>query len=533
MSEVEALLAFYGAIDRAVVAEKVKPESLAPLLGAYSGGAATGWYDGQYRPWVAGVKKRAALRARAEMRSEVRAEAEAEAEAAAEAEPPLEDTDAPSDAAAEALPADDERRPASPHVEEVAAALAAFDVKGRSFDSRLGARRLLAVAVAARAFPEHFGVGGTHAELANAPLVFDHPGLDHDVSARATQLHTHVASQFREMNDWSELVKSSVRLKLLPDTFVKQADATPCSGRLIMRPDPGGSDSDPCTVLEAGFITDKVSFEQAKNYLEPSNWVYPDSFWCRMEKVEPPVATNSWVYHETVATSCPASSAFWTVSTDLQFWFSHPAENEARVEYDFPGGVPAPLSDIEIDEGSLRIVKIPEGIQVTTTKRVRFAGSFDGAGLAMFMCATGYTSKLEDMIFSVATATAGNTQPFPVPPPKGGPTQGGPVTTQPDDKNAASTATAKNTAAKNTGTNGESLEDVAKEAADFVAAYLKDCADICTSSLESVQKGTYKVENVWEDGLKMWSSYVTGLGKALDLGTRAAKAATKSSTNET
>ena len=111
-----------------------------------------------------------------------------------------------------------------------------------------------------------------------------------------------------------------------------------------MRPGPDGTDSDPCTVLEAEFITEKneVSFEEAKNYLEPSNWVYPGSLWCRMEKVEPPLPSSSWVYHETVATSCPPTSAWWTVSTDLRFWFSHPTVNEARVEYDFPPGGPAP-----------------------------------------------------------------------------------------------------------------------------------------------------------------------------------------------
>ena len=133
-----------------------------------------------------------------------------------------------------------------------------------------------------------------------------------------------------------------------------------------------------------------------------------------------PVGTNSWIYHETVSTSCPPTPGGWSVSTDLQFWFSHPVATEARVEYDLAPGLPTPLSDIEVDEGSLRILRLADGrVHVKTTKRVRFAGSFDGPGLAMFMCATGYSTVLEDMVFSVAESPLDQTQAFPIPaPPK-------------------------------------------------------------------------------------------------------------------
>jgi hypothetical protein len=75
----------------------------------------------------------------------------------------------------------------------------------------------------------------------------------------------------------------------------------------------------------------------------------------------------------------------------------------------------------------------------------------------------------------------------------------------------------------------ESLDDLTAEAADFFASYLKDYAKICTSSLTSIQAGTYKVEDAWADGITLWTKYVSGLGKALDLGSRAAKAAAPSS----
>ena len=73
----------------------------------------------------------------------------------------------------------------------------------------------------------------------------------------------------------------------------------------------------------------------------------------------------------------------------------------------------------------------------------------------------------------------------------------------------------------------ESLDKLAGEAADFFASYLMDYAAICTSSMASIQAGTYKVETAWADGIKLWSSYVSGMGKALDLSSRTAKAAAK------
>ncbi|MFL6088584.1 MAG: hypothetical protein ACJ71Z_00385 [Aeromicrobium sp.] len=523
MSEIEALLGLYGAIDRAVVAGEADLNGLATLLGAYQGGAAIGWYDDQYLPWVEGVKERAVARERSE-RSE-RTERDEHAEPSEVLAEPLPVEGRP-DYLAEALePTEADAHTLSPRAQDVADALAAFPPE--PVDGRMAARRLLAVTAAARAFPEHFGVGGSHAEVARRALVLKDP-RDTDLAAaalRSRDTHERFAANFKTMSDWTKVVNDALRDGVLPDWFDGQQDAPPCVGRLVMRPDPVTGDLDPCTVMEAGFVTKKLTFEQAKVYLEPSNWQYPGSFWCRMERGAA-VGADSWIYHETVATSCPPSTAAWTVSTDLQFWFSHPVVNEARVEYDFPPGLPTPRSDIEIDEGSLRIVELPDtSIEVTTTKRVRFAGSFDGAGLSMLMCATGYSSKLEDVIFSVATTPTSKTNPFPVPAPKGGPRQGGTVTTQPNAN--------KGTGA-NTSKAGESLEDIAKDAAAFVESSLKDVAATCTSSMQSIQKGTYKVEDAWADGIKMWSKYTAGLTKALDLSTRAAKVvATPTPTDET
>jgi hypothetical protein len=506
---------------------------LAPLLNAYQDGAARGWYQNQYLPWLEGAKERAVLRARAERGAETTAEAddeppEQEADVVAESAdmPPLPaDADAGMDAGTET--------PLSPEAEDILAALSAFGrlpVEGRS-----AARRLLAVTAVARALPQHFGPSGSHAGTVRAALAFDDTdggAAEGLVEGRAGELHGRLVEQFNTMQDWSQTVRGAVDDGLLPQSFRSQQTAPPCTGRLIMRPDPITGDLDPCTVLEAEFTTDAVTFQDAKRYLEPANWQFPGSLWCRMERdkdtsgLEPP-GVPTWVYHETVSTSCGSASPAWTVSTDLQFWFSHPKATEARVEYDLAPGLPTPYSDIEIDEGSLRVIELPNGhVRVVTTKRVRFAGAFDGAGLAMFMCAIGYSTVLEDMVFSVAAKPPGSTQPFPVAAPQGGTMS--PNTNQGAEGTSYSNANTNANAKPNPGPGEpESLEDLAAEAGDLFAAYLKDYAAICTKSMASVQAGTYKVEDVWADGITLWTKYASGMGKALDLGARTARAAAK------
>ena len=75
MSETEALLRLYGAIDRAVVAGKIKSSHLAQFFDAYRDGRASGWYDGQYLPWVEMVHDRAKLRREVDRPKETRARA--------------------------------------------------------------------------------------------------------------------------------------------------------------------------------------------------------------------------------------------------------------------------------------------------------------------------------------------------------------------------------------------------------------------------------------------------------------------------
>jgi hypothetical protein len=564
MSEIEALLGLYGAIDRAVVAGEVDGTSLAPLLGAYRDDAAKGWYDDHYLPWVHAVRERRVLGVAIPPVhldvDQVRQTANTPPVQTPAGGPRSLPLDAPQHRAATtlddlhrlvSLPLEDLRRllrpvvpagpvvpvtpvtpdvpgPAtvdmSPHAQEIRAALVAFGTE--PVEGRVAARRLLALAVAAIAMPQHFGSGGSAADVARVALNFKRPDVDPSGVAAgelAARLQLQVAEQFTSMSQWQKFVANGVSTGVLPMSFEVQAAAPPCTGKLIMRPGPDQTDLDPCTVLETEFITNQVTFEQAKNFLEPSNWQYPGSFWCQMQQGAA-LGTNSWLYHETVATSCPPNTSIWSVSTDLQFWFSHPTATEARAEYDLAPGLPLPTSDINVDEGSLRISQLADGsVHVQTTKRVRFAGSFDGACLAMFMCATGYSTIVEDIVLTIATAPPNKSVPFPVQAPNPSKTSQGAIVTTGPNPPKNNTTTTNTPSGTGTGSAADTIGAITDDTAAAVAAYLKDVTTVSSSSLALIQAGNYKVEDAWSDGIKLWSTYMNGLTTAIALGARTAK----------
>lgn len=194
MSEIEALLELYGALDRAVDADVVDSSTLAPLLSAYQGGAATGWYENQFLPWREGAKERAVLRERAE-----RGAAAADDLPASEADVTAESSDLPPP------PADadaDAETSLSPEAADILDALSAFD--RLPIDGRGAARRLLAVTAVARALPQHFGPDGSHADAVRAALGFDDPAGNADaglVEVRAGALHSRLVEEFNTMLD--------------------------------------------------------------------------------------------------------------------------------------------------------------------------------------------------------------------------------------------------------------------------------------------------------------------------------------------
>ncbi|MCW2786554.1 MAG: hypothetical protein JWP74_3071 [Marmoricola sp.] len=577
MSEVEALLGLYGAIDRAVVAGEIDAATIAPLLGAYwpdvDGGPATGWYDNQFLPW---------FQQNAELMQPLVVEATpADLDRAPVLNPSprsrpidlhndvvhdnvLRDLASSDRLRAEAartsllhneLPGGNDHVAVASPIEQIQQALLAFPAI--PLEGRAPARRFLAVAVVSRALPAIFGSDGARADVTRAALNFIRPDVDPGYAQQlTTHLHVELTNNFTSMGRWAEFVDSAVSQGMMPMSFENQKGAEPCTGSLEMGPSGVPGDNLPCTVLNAGF-TAAGDFEEVKRFLRPENWKFPGSIWTKMTR-DKKVAKYTWIYSETV--SIQSSMKSMTVSTDLSFTFGYPVKTFVTADYRLPPGLPTATSQIQVDTGSLTVQDLGNRrVQVVTSKTVRFAGSFAGAGLAMFMCASGYGSQLEDLVFSIADKSHTKTLAFPISAPTGG-TVSAPKTTKttkaaarkttavktaqvkpatkkapakkvaakaPAKKAPAKKAPAKKPAVPSAGqaisSGGDSYDAIANDTAAFVGSYLKDMSSTVTTSLSSVQAGTYKVENAWADGIKVFTTYMSGVTKVLELGTRATK----------
>ncbi len=521
MSEIDDLLELYGAIDRAVTEDDSLALVLAPILGPYRGGRAKGWYANGYLPW------REEIRERAERR-----EAAARSRAASKAKPrriEVSGGDVPqaTDATAHAAPPPRAGGPQTLAGHALDAAEAMSRLAALPVGDRASARRMLAIAAAMRVFPE-LSPAGTHPHHARRALVFNPEFTGQSIEMaehRAVQLQELLHNELRQLDDWSAVVHKACDMGWAPPELRSQAEAKPCTGHLVSVPDPDDpTDADLCTVIAASFEAPDVTFEQALAYLQPENWPDASDLWCVMKRGAA-AGPDSWIYDETVSTDCDDQVPTWKVSTQLQFWFSYPDSNHARIEYDLAPGQPDEFADILVDEGSLELVRLAHGIRLDTTKRVRFAGSMDGAWLAMWMCASGYGGVLEDVVFNAAENSAKPTSvKFPIDKPK---KQVPPMT--PPKKSGSKKAASGGAAGDPTygSTEEESLDDVIDEAVGMAKGYLEDMSNTYQASYKKVKEGKYKVEEAWADGISMWSTYVSGMAKAMDIGVRASKAFSK------
>ena len=256
----------------------------------------------------------------------------------------------------------------------------------------------------------------------------------------------------------------------------------PCIGQLVSTP------HGPATVLITQFVTDVCDFERAIAFLDPVTWPNCNGFWCAMDStgVELPPGTRH--YDETVAVDCPAKTAFWTVSAKLGFRFRLHG-NAAWTTYDL-SAPPAEDDDLLVDKGVLRIRERADGsLDVYTSKEVLFRGAFGGEGLAMMMCALGYASVVEDLIYTYAIGDEPGV-PFPG-----------------HSENKTGTAT---------GPPGV-IEDRVRALIDHVAASAKACVDDFEASSRKVADKTYTADDLASDIARVGTRMVRESARAVDL----------------
>lgn len=368
MGETKDLIGIYGAIDRAVAEEPERRARAARLLPVYAKPDVR-WFD-EFEAWA--DEKRGAH----------------------------------------------DRQPI-PSLPEALRGLGATESRGR-----MRARRLFAIAVAVRAFPELLDADSDEGTLARDALGVEGLANDRERAGRLLELLAD-DSLLPPVDDepsgdlgawWSRLLEQASAQGLLDLTL--EWGPRPCSGRLVMADLPGGSGV--VATLQAGFETGAIGFDQAIGFLEPAKWPGCNGFWCEMKKLgELPTGVHQ--YHEVVSTDCGDDDAAWTISAELDFKLTLVPGVVAITEYQLSPGHPLDGDDVLVDEGSLVVRRIgPDAaprVRVTTTKRVKFDHHFSGEALALMMCALGYASVVEDLVFSCAVSGADPGTGFPGDPP--------------------------------------------------------------------------------------------------------------------
>jgi hypothetical protein len=454
VGETRELFAIYGAVDRAVAGDSEPRERVAQLIPFYRDPDFQ-WFD-EFEAW---------------------------AKEGRPAEPALREL---------------------PSLDQALKSLAGVEPRGRT-----RARRLWAVALAVRADPGL--LEGDRASLAAAALRV--PGLADEDEERARGLLELLGKEDLIPVDqaepdpdtwWDELLKQAEDQGFL--AAPRSLGPRPCIGRLVDVQI--GTGAAPVATLRSYFETNQVTFDKAIKFLDPEVWPHCSDFWCDMQKVGEDGGIRH--YHETCGFDCTPPYSDFTIEADLDFSFRKVGNSLAITSYQMSAGHPDANDRVVVDEGSLLVRRAGTGaaarIQVTTTKRVRFDHPFSGEALAMIMCALGYASVVEDLVFTCALDPAARGKAFPSagPSPKKAGIGAAPLGGPPDL--------------------GPVIKAIATEASDAIKTCVDDMADAAQESSEKIAQGKYTTDDLVHDMARGWVRLMREGTSALNLGVRGGRA---------
>jgi hypothetical protein len=278
-------------------------------------------------------------------------------------------------------------------------------------------RRLLAVALAARVFPDRFGPQGEEAEaslraltipgvLAGLPLLptppIDEPPDvpdfgDPTLRSQAEELLAALADPERlpRVEDWHEFLASTSHV-LSPQLASLPA---PCTTAVIEPPT--GAD-DAVVVLRTSLCVAGVDLAAlSAGFLDPTNWPGCSPWWCGMLPA-PGVGPGLNRYLEVVAADCP--NHIFEVAVFLDFATAIDVETRKVVTYNkspdqsgMVGGLRA-NDAVEVDRGVIDVRRERDHVRVETTKRIRFSDPLDADALSVIACLVGYGDVAADVI---------------------------------------------------------------------------------------------------------------------------------------
>ena len=278
-------------------------------------------------------------------------------------------------------------------------------------------RRLLAVALAARVFPERFGPHGEEAEVslralmipgivAGLPLVPTPPLTeppeapdfgDPALRSQAEELLAALAdpSRLARIEDWHQFIAGtshvlSSQLAGLP---------APCTTTVIELPT-GGDDA--ILLLQTSLCVAGVDLAALSvGFLDPTNWPGCSPWWCEMLPA-PGAGPGLTRFLEVVAADC--TSRVFEVAVFLDFATAIDRDTRKVVTYNKSpdqGGTVGGLRSndaVEVDRGVIDVRRERDHVRVETTKRIRFTQPLDADALAVIACLVGYGDVAADVI---------------------------------------------------------------------------------------------------------------------------------------
>ncbi len=279
---------------------------------------------------------------------------------------------------------------------------------------RMRPRRLFAIALATRAFPEMLDSETKLGDLALRAVAVKNLAEQGDAAAKLLALLGDEAGldRFGETQPnldrwWDKLVETAVTQHLLRDPAGMRP--RPCSGRLVEVP----GEVAPAVAFVTEFTTSEVDFDAAVRFLDPVVWkkCMPD-FWCVMKGLESHGKGGVSRYHEVVSSDCANRDTAWfNADTELDFTFwALPEGSAAEVaisNYQLSKGRPREGDLIVVDEGSLVVARTHGGqrpLLITTTKRIEFDYPFSSEALAVIVCALGYADVTGDLLCCAAAS---------------------------------------------------------------------------------------------------------------------------------
>ena len=379
-------------------------------------------------------------------------------------------------------------------------------------EGRMRARRLFAIAVAGRAFPELKNQDSRLAALARNTLSVEGIGggeeeaagllallVDDELGGRAEAALTSVEDW------WAATLELAFSEGFIGDPA--EIGPHPCSGRLVWVDVAG--DAEPAVTLKTKFDTN-LSFASVKRFCDPERWTcFP--FWCSMTPLGD-AHNGIRSYREIVSLDCDNKERSWTVEVDLDFT-GREEDGLAVTQYRLKDDLPQ--ERVLVNAGTLKVIQLgPEHgsrVRLKTTKRLKFAGSFDGPAFASVLCQLGYLGFVEDLM-TCAAEDEGQTAVFPI--------------QQPADADADRTL--QGAPEDYRGLTGATIQQAAAAAEQCI----DECGKAAKTSYEKIAQGTYTADALLQDVADMYVRMVGEGATFVDIGLRGARGAPPAGSGE-